>query len=453
MILPSDKLKESQKLFGVSFTGMHAGSFTNDGYQENNIYIYYLLPVSTSLDSGIVSGFGMALKKRFYQDRYKGRFWGYGLSASSLTWEDDKMKYNNNQNIQTSSGYGIRPFVEIGFRYGSDLTIAPVVGIGYRFTTLETYYNQKPKSGLSFHAGLGLAFRFIKKKSKLEKVINPYEFNQINNTDKKITLNDSSLNEESNNQINNTDKKITLNDSSLNEESNNQINNTDKKITLNNSSIIGKWNDDQEYLERDIIIYKTNEGVLVKTISKNSDLIIEKKGSIMNDAKGKRVNYENEHSDYFLIYDNSKLAYCDQLGCFKELESEFINRDLLKSPSDYKIVKIKDEINSQLSSNCRVHLKQLIDLYYDLIIFKEKSSFIAYGFDPFYEYNYWILAIKDLKNNNSEDRELVGYYSFVSGDLEMLGMEYVSTNGKESEYTLYMKKIIKNAIDSEFPKD
>ena len=166
-------LNRGQNVFGASFTGIHAGLFSSNGFEETNIFVYTLVPVNSGEDIGFTSGSGIAIKKRFYQDPYKGVFWGCGISISSLKWRDHSLDDGQTPAV-SEFGHGIRPFFEFGWRFGNKITMAPVIGIGYRFTSLEIPYDQKPEGGISMHMGFGLAIRFFKEEKHYSNSDNPF---------------------------------------------------------------------------------------------------------------------------------------------------------------------------------------------------------------------------------------------------------------------------------------
>lgn len=83
-------------------------------------------------------------------------------------------------------------------------------------------------------------------------------------------------------------------------------------------------------------------------------------------------------------------------------------------------------------------------LFNELLAFKDKSDFQRYGFGTGSKYNRWLTDVQKLKNTPTE-KILIGL-GFVPGDLEMLGLEYVSSKGKETEYSLYTKKTINDGL-------
>ena len=78
--------------------------------------------------------------------------------------------------------------------------------------------------------------------------------------------------------------------------------------------------------------------------------------------------------------------------------------------------------------------KELCDLHQELESFRKTKDFISYGFGRGGEYYVWFEKVGGLKNDK-RNMCCLRNYSCVAGDLEMLGMEYVSTSGSDNEYT------------------
>jgi hypothetical protein len=83
-------------------------------------------------------------------------------------------------------------------------------------------------------------------------------------------------------------------------------------------------------------------------------------------------------------------------------------------------------------------------LYNDLVSFKDKSDFHYYGFRVGYKYNKWLTEVQELKN--APEAKLLLQHGFVVGDLEMLGLEYLNSKGKETEYSIWAKKTISDGL-------
>jgi len=83
---------------------------------------------------------------------------------------------------------------------------------------------------------------------------------------------------------------------------------------------------------------------------------------------------------------------------------------------------------------------ELKTLYKELLVFRKKSDFHTYGFGIGYKYNKWLTSLKALENE-PESREFLKR-GFCVGDIQTLGMEYLESKGKETEYSKYIRKIL-----------
>jgi len=84
-------------------------------------------------------------------------------------------------------------------------------------------------------------------------------------------------------------------------------------------------------------------------------------------------------------------------------------------------------------------------LFNSLMAFKDKRDFHSYGFAIGYKYNKWLKEVQRLKSTPEAHLLLINQ-GFVVGDLEMLGREYMGSNGKETEYSLWAKKRIRDGL-------
>lgn len=82
-------------------------------------------------------------------------------------------------------------------------------------------------------------------------------------------------------------------------------------------------------------------------------------------------------------------------------------------------------------------------LHTELMEFKSTEDFKVYGLNFPSPYADWIVKVNDLKTHqNVNDLIKKGV---VPGDLQQLALEYLSSKGKETEYTRNMNRIIKSA--------
>lgn len=77
-------------------------------------------------------------------------------------------------------------------------------------------------------------------------------------------------------------------------------------------------------------------------------------------------------------------------------------------------------------------------LYDELLSFKDKSDFHKYGFAISYKYNRWLKEVEALMSKPGA--KLLFYEKgIVTGDLQMLGFEYMRSEGKETEYSQWVR--------------
>lgn len=112
---------------------------------------------------------------------------------------------------------------------------------------------------------------------------------------------------------------------------------------------------------------------------------------------------------------------------------------------------IKDTLSSKLkgidnSEIIEILFNEFHMLYNELIYFKDKSDFKTYGFNqsgPYYE---WLIKVQSIKDN-PEAKLLPKKYVSI-GELELLGLAYASSNGKETELTDNFNKIFSKVFSS-----
>lgn len=73
------------------------------------------------------------------------------------------------------------------------------------------------------------------------------------------------------------------------------------------------------------------------------------------------------------------------------------------------------------------------NLYNKLMSFKDSPDFHFYGFGKGGDYHGWYMAAHNF--TKEDDLHLMRTYGFVSGDILMLGQEYVSSKGQETDYS------------------
>ncbi|MFD2586139.1 hypothetical protein ACFSQJ_04315 [Croceitalea marina] len=85
-------------------------------------------------------------------------------------------------------------------------------------------------------------------------------------------------------------------------------------------------------------------------------------------------------------------------------------------------------------------------LYKELKSFKDNNGFKKYGFATGGPYHIWLKKVRNLKSNPNS--KLLIKRGFVVGELEALGLEYVTSKGRETEITIFFNKIFIEAISA-----
>lgn len=84
-------------------------------------------------------------------------------------------------------------------------------------------------------------------------------------------------------------------------------------------------------------------------------------------------------------------------------------------------------------------------LFNSLMSFKTSYEFRDCGFGIGCKYNDWLLEVQSLKSVKGSDLFL-SECGFVIGELEMLGLEYASSKGNETDYSRYTSKMIRDGL-------
>jgi len=92
-----------------------------------------------------------------------------------------------------------------------------------------------------------------------------------------------------------------------------------RSATKSQDVIIGKWLDDDQYIGGIYIITKTAEGISIKITYKDGS-VVQKSATISKCSDGKKVNYENDFGEYYIIYDTGNLGLCDDMGFIESLK-------------------------------------------------------------------------------------------------------------------------------------
>jgi hypothetical protein len=89
--------------------------------------------------------------------------------------------------------------------------------------------------------------------------------------------------------------------------------------------------------------------------------------------------------------------------------------------------------------------KEFESLYNELIGFKDKADFKEFGFGEGGPYNKWLKNVEAL-GSKPDSKLLASHHGVLVGELETLGLEYVSSHGKETDVTKFFNNIFTEAI-------
>lgn len=85
---------------------------------------------------------------------------------------------------------------------------------------------------------------------------------------------------------------------------------------------------------------------------------------------------------------------------------------------------------------------QWLKLYYELGKFKKKSDFHNYGLSSASPYHNWAKRVDNLGQTKGGE-ELLGRYDVSAYDLTQMALQYISSQGKDNDYTTYIAGIVK----------
>ena len=123
---------------------------------------------------------------------------------------------------------------------------------------------------------------------------------------------------------------------------------------------------------------------------------------------------------------------------------------LIYGPSDESQPAVQREaapVAKTIKTDDDAALKRCKNLYSKLMSFKDSPEFRAYGFSENGDFHSWLVAAQNFTKD--DDLHLMHTYGFVSGDIITLGQEYVSSKGKETDYTREKREELERIFSSE----
>ena len=102
------------------------------------------------------------------------------------------------------------------------------------------------------------------------------------------------------------------------------------------------------------------------------------------------------------------------------------------------------EVKSYSEADKIKALKEFKELYDELIEFKRTNDFKKYGFAEGGPYNGWLKRVDNLANKY--DSKIFADQGILMGNLQVLGVYYVSSEGEETSETDFYNKIFRTAL-------
>jgi hypothetical protein len=129
---------------------------------------------------------------------------------------------------------------------------------------------------------------------------------------------------------------------------------------------------------------------------------------------------------YKSVSDGNKRPAKDKTYQEKEASSTGID---LPENTDPRLTDLKEEVRR---------------LYSSLLSFKDDQYFHTYGFGIGYKYNQWLNDVEKLEDQSRQND--IYFPEFSVGDLKGLGLEYLKTKGRESDYTRWVRRRLESGL-------
>jgi len=180
-------------------------------------------------------------------------------------------------------------------------------------------------------------------------------------------------------------------------------------------------------------------------------LIVDTRGNIINYKllikydDGSKAYFTGSEFDLAPVIDYKKLNISkrirdQEIAEYKKIQEQKAKENKrLKRERIEKTRKTEEAKRIQNEKALKKIKKDFRVLYNSLMAFKDKSDFHAYGFGIGYKYNKWSKDVQYL-GSTPEAKLLLGQGVFVN--LKSLGLEYMNSRGKETEYSIWLKEII-----------
>lgn len=171
--------------------------------------------------------------------------------------------------------------------------------------------------------------------------------------------------------------------------------------------------------------------------------------AIFSESRDKIVGYrlkmdKNDLQNTFdkLLADSAELG----LAFAERIRNEVsLKVDSVKRKDNLNVEKEKAEQEKAAKLAVKTLKTKVGKLFNSLMSFKNTRDFREYGFGGGGKYYYWLRDVQSLKTAQGADLFL-SECGFVIGDLEMLGIEYATSGGKETDYSRYTSNMIRDGL-------
>ena len=148
------------------------------------------------------------------------------------------------------------------------------------------------------------------------------------------------------------------------------------------------------------------------------------------------LELQRETADQLVEEDDGNIdAGSEDLSAQKRLEAEQARQDSIAEVE-------KEREKQKCISDADALFLKLQEMYVELQSFRKTKDFNNYGFGRGGKYYPWLEKIEKMKDD-PRNRCCLIYKGCVAGELEMLGMEYVSSNGQDTDYSISTSKLFR----------
>lgn len=155
----------------------------------------------------------------------------------------------------------------------------------------------------------------------------------------------------------------------------------------------------------------------------------------------KKIGFLNNKSD------GKKRVYIG-LICFVVMWLSMIPINLINNKEGVKSEQtiVSEPATKTINIEDDAVLLRFKNIYTELLSFKDNPKFHFYGFGEGGDFHGWYMAAHNF--TKEDDNHLMRTYGIVSGDLLMLGQEYIKSKGKETEFSKAKREEFERILSS-----